>query len=356
MYGESEPRNKLPVFAIVVAIVFGAGSIWLWTDGLQVAINGLPEKITNTASVFDTTNIDIESALTNTSKFIRSAVPAIKLPSPTVTILMGGDVMLDRKMRQIGTKKGYDYLFSSLTPLFKSADIAIVNLEGPITSSPSKTLLSDGTLTKSLTFTFSPKSVGAISTAGITAVSLANNHTNNFGTIGLKETKNWLQTVGVKWFGSPTNTASTTLTMTIKNMNIAFVGYAGTVSGIDEVMAETRRLSTLGYFVIVMPHWGEEYATTPTVKMRSYAKSFVAAGAKAVIGAHPHVMMSNEMIAGVPVYYSIGNLLFDQYFSDAVMNGEIVSLTLSNGPAGPSLDKVITYGTRLDKTKGVVLK
>ncbi len=356
MYGESEPRNKLPIFAMVVAMIFGAGSIWLWTHGLQIAIHGLPSKTANTASIFDVANMNIENTLSNSSHFIRNAVPAIKLPSPTVTIMIGGDVMLDRLMRRIGTKKGYDYLFSSVAPLFKTADIVIANLEGPITINPSKTLLPNGTMTSSLLFTFAPSSAKALSNAGITAISLANNHEDNFGAAGVTETKKWLKGAGVKWFGSPWNVASTTFATTTKGMRIAFVGYESFQPGIDTVLAEIKRLSTAGYFVIVMPHWGEEYTTTPSVKMRSQARSFVTAGAKAIIGSHPHVMMSDEMIAGVPVYYSIGNLIFDQYFSEAVMNGEIVSLTLVNGPAGPSLDKIITYGTRLDRTKGVVLK
>ena len=356
MYGESEPRNKFPVFAIIATMIFGAGSLWLWTNGLQIAINGLPSTRTNTASIFDATNVDIQSAISNTGSFIQRAVPAIKPPSTSVTLLIGGDIMMDRKIRYIGEKKGYDYLFSSLTPLFKTADITIANLEGPITSNPSKTLLPSGAITNDLTFTFAPVSAKALSNAGVTAVSLANNHENNFGSAGVVETKKWLKSVGVKWFGSPWNAASTTLEMTVKGMNIALVGYSSFNPGLNTVLGDIKQLSTQGYFVIVMPHWGDEYATAPTEMMRSQARAFVAAGAKAVIGSHPHVMMSNETIAGVPVYYSVGNLLFDQYFSDAVMNGEIVSLTLSNGPAGPSLDKVTTYGTRLDRTRGVTLK
>ncbi len=369
MYGENEPRNRLPIMSIIAAIFFGAGSLWAGAQGVQLAFGHSRERsapqlskvdmipaANNTANILNSTR-DFKKALSDTTSFIEDTVSkAIPLSSPPTTILIGGDIMLDRKIRSIGQKKGYDYLFASLSSLFRSADIVIANLEGPVTTYPSKTLLPNGVITQDLTFTFAPSSIKALANAGITAVSLANNHEDNFGAAGVTETKQWLKKSGIKWFGSPWNTASTSLVLDSKGMKIAFVGYHAFQGGIDNVLAQIRQLTKDGNFVIVMPHWGPEYTPSPTVKMRTQARSFIAAGAKAVIGSHPHVIMSNETIAGVPVYYSVGNLIFDQYFSDEVLNGEIVKLELVNGPGGPSLDNVVVYGTKLDRVKGVVLK
>jgi poly-gamma-glutamate synthesis protein (capsule biosynthesis protein) len=207
-----------------------------------------------------------------------------------------------------------------------------------------------------LAFTFAPASAKALSSAGVTAVSLANNHAYNFGAEGVAETKKWLKQSGVQWFGNPWNTSSTELVVNKNGMNIAFVGYHAFEPGVEKVIADVKRLSQQGDFVIIMPHWGTEYSATPTDKIREQAKAFIAAGAKAIIGSHPHVIMENETIAGVPVYYSVGNLLFDQYFSPEVMKGEIVSLKLVNGPSGPSIGDVQTYGVKLDRAEGVVLE
>ena len=196
--------------------------------------------------------------------------------------------MLDRRIRYIGTKKGYDYLFSSVTPLFRTADVVIANLEGPVTTNPSKTLLPSGVTTDNMSFTFAPSSVQALSNAGITAVSLANNHEDNFGAAGVAETKQWLAKSGVQWFGSPWNVGSSSLVVNSKGMKIAFVGYHSFQSGIENVLADIKRLSADGDFVIVMPHWGPEYVSEPTIKMRDDARRFVAAGAKAVIGSARH--------------------------------------------------------------------
>lgn len=368
MYGESEPRNRWPVMSIFAAVFFGAGSIWAGAQGLQLTFGHASSRSLaqvskvdimpatgNTANVLNSTR-DFKKAVSDTTSFIQNAISkAVPLSSPT-TIMIGGDIMLDRKIRSIGQKKGYDYLFTSLSSLFKTADIVIANLEGPVTTNSSKTLLSTGKLTQDLAFTFAPGSVKALSKAGITAVSLANNHEDNFGTAGVVETKEWLKKSDLQWFGSPWNTASTSLVLNVKGMKIAFVGYHAFQSGIDTVLADIKKLNAEGNFVIVMPHWGPEYTSKPTVKMRSLARSFIKAGAQAIIGSHPHVIMENETIAGIPVYYSVGNLLFDQYFSDAVLNGEIISLKLVNGPGGPNLDSIMVYGTKLDREKGVVLK
>jgi len=372
---EEEPRNRIPFIAMFAAFVFGFGSLWVGHTGYKIvfhnsnasshiafenntstgtlATRNFPSP--NTASVFDSVT-DVNSMLSRTATLIRESIDSVKLPSPSTTILIGGDIMLDRKIRSIGRKNGYDYIFASLGPLFRSADIVVVNLEGPITKNVSKTLLLNGATTKDLTFTFATATAKALSNAGITAVNLANNHTDNFGSQGVADTKQWLKNSNVKWFGSPWNASSTEFVIEKNGMKIGFVGYHAFQSGIDRVINQIRNLSSQGIFVIVMPHWGDEYSTKPTEKMREQARSFINAGAKAVIGAHPHVIMENETIAGVPVYYSIGNLIFDQYFSPEVMKGKIISLELVNGPDGPSLNKINEHFVQMDKVKGVILK
>ncbi|MEI6305110.1 MAG: CapA family protein [Candidatus Taylorbacteria bacterium] len=346
---EEEPRNSIPFFSILGALIFSFGSLWVGTYAAHMAFYGgessnLGIRSDNQAAVFDSTT------------FIHKSVSTIEIPSPSTTIMIGGDVMLDRRVRLMGQKNGYDSLFSSITPLFKTADIVIVNLEGPVTAYPSKTLLPDGTLTKEMAFTFAPGSTKALANAGITAVSLANNHEDNFGVKGVVETKQWLAQSDLKWFGSPWNASSTELVMEKNGMKIAFVGYHAFQSGLSRVLSDVKRLTSEGNFVIVMPHWGEEYTSSPSKAMREQARSMISAGAKAIIGGHPHVIMNNETIAGVPVYYSIGNLLFDQYFSPEVTKGQIVSLKLVNGPAGPSLNNLEVYNTELDRNKGVIVK
>jgi poly-gamma-glutamate synthesis protein (capsule biosynthesis protein) len=72
--------------------------------------------------------------------------------------------------------------------------------------------------------------------------------------------------------------------------------------------------------VIVYAHWGEEYIDPPA-SVRKTAKLFAESGADLIVGSHPHIVQSNEMIGDTPVYYSLGNFIFDQYWNAKVTNG-----------------------------------
>jgi poly-gamma-glutamate synthesis protein (capsule biosynthesis protein) len=76
--------------------------------------------------------------------------------------------------------------------------------------------------------------------------------------------------------------------------------------------------------VIVFAHWGEEYQTAPTQVQITAGHAFVDAGADLVVGAHPHVVESHEVYKSKAIFYSLGNLIFDQEFSQDVMQGLLV--------------------------------
>ena len=280
---------------------------------------------------------------------------AAKNDPNSVSILMAGDIMMDRNIRQQAqnSPQGYDGFFASTTAFFKSADIASANLQGPITTNPSKTLLPDGEDTGELTFTFDPATADALVHAGLSLVSLANNHTDNFGMPGFLETEKYLDAAGLRHFGTYWNATGTEAVFDIKGMKIAFVGYHQFYPGFDNIISDVKRLTAEGDFVIVMPHWGIEYQPHPTDLQKQLAQQLAAAGAKAIIGAHPHVVEDHEWIGQVPVFYSLGNFLFDQYFSPETMQGQVVELNLEKTATGPQLESVDIYDAS-NAVKGTV--
>jgi gamma-polyglutamate biosynthesis protein CapA len=340
--------KKLNRFSIVlstmIAIILGVIATFAITRGINFALNSIPGKIVISVEK-NTANIESVGSTSGDDTY----------RDKSVTIRIGGDVMLDRNVRKLGEQYGYDSLFTNVTPLFTSANIGVVNLEGPITSYPSKTVLPDGTATHVLTFTFDPTSTEALANAGIKIVSLANNHTDNFGMIGLKETRKWLAESGIQYFGDPWNSSSTEAVIEKNGIKVAFVGYHAFQPGFDRVLATIRRLKTNGDFVIVMPHWGEEYVAIPSELLRSKARAMITAGASAIVGAHPHVIMDHEWIGGVPVFYSLGNLLFDQYFSPETMRGNIIELHLTKEGEVPQIDRVRVYETSIASKKNVTV-
>ena len=154
-------KHTLTIFWILIGI-----TLFL---ALLVVVTNSPSRIHYTA---------IQTEHTNN-------IPShIQATSSELTILIGGDIMLDRSIRRQGDKHGYDSLFTDLIPLFKQSDIIVANLEGPITSSSSKTLLANGSTSKSFAFTFATSTGELLARIGISFVSLANNHTDNFGIEG----------------------------------------------------------------------------------------------------------------------------------------------------------------------------
>ncbi len=337
------------IFSTALVILFGWGVLWTGWQGIQLFSDPIPP----------TTHI--ETIRSNT-------ITPTSIPS-SLTILIGGDIMFDRHVRQLGEKNGYGSLFAPIVSFLKKADIVVANLEGPITSNPSKTLFPSGQTGKELVFTFAPETAKVLADAGITIVSLANNHTDNFGTAGFSETKKWLTDASVQYFGDPWNSLSSSLSpnnpstekiITKNGISVAFVGYHAFQPGFDRVIAKVKELKTQGNFVIVMPHWGEEYVATSSEQLKIKAHALVASGADAVIGSHPHVIMDHEWIGDVPVFYSLGNLLFDQYFSAEVMKGNIIELLLKKPVSGSAsgtahLERVRVYETSTASKTGVTM-
>ena len=98
-----------------------------------------------------------------------------------------------------------------------------------------------------------------------------------------------------------------------------------------------------GRFVIVMPHWGEEYVTAPQDHQREMAAAMITAGADLIVGAHPHVVQGIEVIDNVPVVYSLGNFIFDQEFDETV-KGMTLGVILDTDNATLYLSSVSTMG------------
>jgi len=375
---EFDSPNGKKVLAALAVVFFAWGSLWSGTHALQLvrqnslnanndigtraasAVNSLPvavnsssKRIANDSGLSKTAN-DSTPGLTGPNISNSTSFKETVDVAGTVKILFGGDVMLDRGVRKLGEENGYASLFADLVPLFKEEDLVVANLEGTITDNPSKTLLWNGAMSKELTFTFDPKTAPVLAEAGFSAFSLANNHSDNFGRSGVAETRKYLEAAGLKWFGDPGNLSGTESVVTIKGLKIALVGYNSFDSGLANILSDIRRLSAEGDFVIVMPHWGEEYQAA-TDGERDMARQLIAAGAKAIIGSHPHVVQDQTFIGDVPVFYSLGNLLFDQYFSPQVMSGELVELDLVPSASGPRLSDIKIRRTSTASRQGVQL-
>ena len=244
-------------------------------------------------------------------------------------ILVVGDLMLDRDVRQAIARHGADWPFAEIAPVFSGHDLVVANLEGPLTEHPSEATA------RHLVFTFDPALAPVLRRAGFTTLGLANNHTFDFGPEGLTSTRKTLADAGLSAYGDPRNASDLSTIATVDGLRVALVGYSQFGGDVSAVTAEIARVRSLADYVIVSPHWGTEYDLRPTMFERVTARAFVAAGADLVAGSHPHVVQPSETVDGKSVWYSLGNFLFDQEGSAATRVGLALDVTLTRDGTGP---------------------
>lgn len=250
--------------------------------------------------------------------------------STTTKLLFLGDVMFDRYIRKMANKHGEDYLFSCVDKLLKDQDLVIANLEGPITTRTSTSVDTKVGSPENYYFTFPTSTATLLTRYNIRLVNIGNNHINNQGNDGVLQTKKYLSEAGVGYFGG-LQQDDPLMRMRINSIDLSFISY-NQFGGRDKdstskIISEEK---SLGRTVIVYAHWGEEYIDVRQ-EIRNTAKYFAENGADLIVGSHPHIVQSHEMIENTLVYYSLGNFIFDQYFQKNVMEGLALSVHMTPG-------------------------
>jgi poly-gamma-glutamate capsule biosynthesis protein CapA/YwtB (metallophosphatase superfamily) len=255
-----------------------------------------------------------------------SAKPEAAKPLKVIAV---GDMMLDGTARPVMQANGYDYPFTDMRSYFAGAQIVFGNLEGPLTTR--------GTPEQDKTYVFRspPDKVGqALRNAGFTVVSLANNHTLDFGAEGLAETIEALDAVGIAHVGAGENlqAARRPAFFDVGGKRVAVLAYSltlpehfyaeankpGTAFGHEaHVRADVVAARQQADIVLVSFHWGQEGKTTLREYQTRLGHVAIDAGAAAVIGHHPHILQGIEHYKDGVILYSLGNFTFGSYSKDA---------------------------------------
>lgn len=250
------------------------------------------------------------------------------IQSPT-HLLFAGNMMFDRYIRTQSNRIGKETIFDGMRDQLSSADLVVANLEGPITSSESESAGSAIGEARNYVFTFDSKWADVLADVNIRLVNIGNNHILNFGESGLIETRRFLQNAGVKFFGDPLDESFRSHVAVLHGRRIGFVNYNQFYRD-----AESRALSDIDHLrstvdtLVIYAHWGAEYVPATNEEKR-LAHLFIDKGADLVIGSHPHVVQDHETYRGKMVYYSLGNFIFDQYFSSETMRGLLVEASIA---------------------------
>ena len=341
--------NKLITLSVLTGLI-AIGAIWF----VQLLFLGQSDRL-------------IQVPLSPSPTSLPTATPT-PTPKP-VQIIFGGDMMFDRHIRQKAQAQGgYDFILKPLKPLLTAVDLVVANLEGPVTDFNSISVHSKVGGPKNYTFTFDPAVVATLKRHNIGLVNLGNNHMMNFGEKGLAQTLDFLGQAGVGWFGytgGKLETRNTKLKTQesyidgvgwvdkrqIRGQTFLFVNFNQfTDQKLEPLLEFIRRQRPQVDWIVVMPHWDNEYQTTPAPITRRRAHQLIDAGADLVIGAHPHVVSEIEDYRGKRIYYSLGNFVFDQYFEPAVRKGLLVKVSFEPKKT-PRFEEIYTWLDRSGQTR-----
>ena len=282
------------------------------------------------------------------------------------TLLFVGDIMLSRGVgRMIAREADPRYPFLRIAEMTRKADFAFGNLEGVISDRGAPQ--GGGYL-----FRAEPATADGLSYAGFDGLSVANNHSMDYGREAYDDTLARLTARGI----APITKEP--YVTTIGDAAVPLVAYAPVLPSFDQAAAITtittlRTSSTLPQvdLIAVSLHWGEEYAQAPSKSQRELAHTLIDAGADLIIGHHSHVVQEIERYEAKPfitpsssvipakagiqkqtldypvkpdkdnflgdatrvgyIAYSLGNFVFDQNFSEETMQGLMLEAQIIDG-------------------------
>ncbi len=230
--------------------------------------------------------------------------------------------------------------FANVAPLLGSVDFRVANLESVIATTGSP--MPD----KPFTFRAHPRVIPFLK-RHFDAVGLSNNHAGDFGTAAFTETLRLLDANGLRHFGGGIDltTAHQPLIVERKGLRVALLAYneflprsfeadfdkPGIAWSEDEhVKRDIQHARTRFNADLVIPfmHWGQEDVPSADRRQRQLARLMIDAGADAVVGGHPHVTQDIEHYAGKPIFYSLGNFVFDGFETEAGNTGWLLRMEL----------------------------
>lgn len=263
----------------------------------------------------------------------------------TAAIWFTGDVMLSRQVGQFGLSRGSDFSWRELKQIFNPlTEQVVINFEG--CSAPGSIFL----LSQPFRFPVSDFMVKGTSEAGVTHASLANNHSSDCGKEGARATTEILSANQIQSFGEPNSVSTSSVTylyldttaISMLGINIIFKDYS-----IDELLTVVDHMNETSDFQIAYLHWGDEYSPLSNLQQRTLARQLVDLGVDLIIGHHPHVIQEVERIGNALVFYSLGNLIFDQYFSSSVQEGVLLKMVKENSKLVVELHPVTSEHERM---------
>jgi poly-gamma-glutamate synthesis protein (capsule biosynthesis protein) len=268
----------------------------------------------------------------------------------TITISAAGDFTLggdvptggEKRFANMYDEEGAEWFLRNVKEVFTEDDFTVVNLETTLTDAQTSRA------GRQFLFRGREEYTSILTDGGVEAVSVANNHHNDFLAEGKEDTKSALTSAEIAYFGY-----SDEYYTEIKGITLGFLGFTQWDYTEADIKTRVEAAAKKCEILTVYFHWGEEYNYSPTKLQKTLGHAAVDAGADLVVGSHPHVIGEIENYNGVNIVYSLGNFCYGGHSNPPDYNTYIFqqTFTIQDGKAKPTDDKVIecTLSSRTDK-------
>ena len=327
-------------YIIAVLVIFAAICLLRSLLGVENGSETDSEELVGQESGEDSGLVLSETETSEEEPEEEEAVETEESEPVTITISAVGDCTLgtDEYFDQTSSLPAYaeqyglSYFFSNVADIFEADDLTIVNFEGVLTTSTSRA-------DKTYAFKGDPSYTEILTSGGVEACNLANNHSHDYGEESYTDTVTYLEEAGLITFGYDSVAVTE-----INGVKVGLVGIyelAELEDCADDLEACMEEVQEQGAeLIIVSFHWGTEKATEPDEIQISLAHQAVDLGADLVIGHHPHVLQGIEEYNGVNIVYSLGNFCFGGNSNPSDMDTMIYqqTFTIIDGEVQQDLD------------------
>lgn len=247
------------------------------------------------------------------SAIVNPSITPVSIPK---RMLFVGDIMMARGVAQLTETYGLEYPFVNIMPLFYifNWDIIYGNLEGPVRTEAKPVSLF------SVRFDYLPAIPQFLAQLGFNVLNIANNHMVDQGYPAIESTRQHLEKNNIFPLGDYTDCS---LKYSYQKDNLVLISANLVYKSkycVQDLIQEIKELKTKdsNLFIIVTPHWGTEYTPYPDDFQKQTAHELIEVGADLIVGHHPHVVQGIEEYQEKLIFYSLGNFVFDMYFSQSV--------------------------------------
>lgn len=311
-------RKQLPFFILIL------GTNALILSYLILNLGLINSKVSAKTAVTNTLQTATKPLLSQIQSYTTPALAyarAVQTELGNIAkVCIGGDVNLAEVMATF-IADGMQP-FAGVQPLLNTCDLHILNLETNV-AHPATGIRQN----KNYAFKAPPATLSTLIDARVAGVSLANNHTMDFGPDALLEQIQLLQAKNISSFGAGSTIAEAFAPayFNINGNKLAFIGINDAETGVsrvrpgragsayldrNQIQASLTAAKANNALAVIMPHWGTEHQLIATSKQVQWAQTFVDLGADLVVGAHPHVRQNISQYKGKQIFYSLGNYMF----------------------------------------------